>query len=110
MYQNCSCVVDSPTRHTNATPSGVNTLTDPRDVSPAAEPRVSNNTTTNTVNVSVPLQGARQGLCLSDCKLLYVVAPLLFLGMLLTFTTVSPTQTATLRWVCRSFLIKTHLS
>lgn len=63
---------------------------------------------TTTVSVPTPttlsnhtngtaMPNAFQGICPTDCKLIWVVVPLLFIGMLMTFTTVSPTQTATLR-------------
>ena len=51
----------------------------------------------NATNMTGPPMGAYQGICMSDCIMMYVVAPLLFIGMFLTFSTVSPTQTATLR-------------
>ncbi|XP_061188346.1 solute carrier organic anion transporter family member 4A1-like [Saccostrea echinata] len=52
----------------------------------------------NQTNVTA-MPNAFQGICPGDCKLVWVVVPLLFIGMLMTFTTVSPTQTATLRCV-----------
>ena len=55
--------------------------------------------TNSSMNMTGPPLGAYQGICMSDCKLLYTVAPLLFVGMLLTFMTCSPVQTATLRYV-----------
>ncbi|XP_046377706.2 solute carrier organic anion transporter family member 4A1-like isoform X2 [Haliotis rufescens] len=84
MYKKCSCVESS--LHL----MNISTLSD--NVTAGAY-----TTTSSTNNITVP--GALAGICPSDCNLLYVVAPLLFLGMLLTFTVVSPSQTATLRCV-----------
>lgn len=50
------------------------------------------------------MPNAFQGICPGDCKLIWVVVPLLFIGMLMTFTTVSPTQTATLRYFRRKLI------
>ncbi|XP_046573481.1 solute carrier organic anion transporter family member 4A1-like [Haliotis rubra] len=84
MYRNCSCVENS--LHLMNMSAWSDNVTAAADT-----------TFSLTNNITVP--GAMDGICPSDCYLLYVVAPLLFLGMLLTFTVVSPSQTATLRCV-----------
>ena len=110
MYQNCSCVVDNLARRAGGSNVSIAGGTSPPAVldvvSPAERLYANDSNTTSALNATAPPQGAHQGVCMSDCKLLYVFAPLLFVGMLLTFTTVSPTQTATLRWVWVSWSLK----
>ncbi|KAK3587445.1 hypothetical protein CHS0354_007936 [Potamilus streckersoni] len=97
MYKNCSCVVarlqhiSNNTVQTELEESTVRKLSSEILASTTVEP------TFNITNLSMSATGAFQGICMSDCMLLYIVAPLLFIGMFMTFTTVSPTQTATLR-------------
>ncbi|XP_070188236.1 solute carrier organic anion transporter family member 4A1-like isoform X2 [Littorina saxatilis] len=103
LYQNCTCVVDNLDRSLNATASAAGTNSSStllRDMlSTTPFPSVTTNVSSGDVNDTLLPPGAHQGICMSDCKLVYVVAPLLLVGMFLTFTTVSPTQTATLRCV-----------
>ncbi|XP_053388537.1 solute carrier organic anion transporter family member 4A1-like, partial [Mercenaria mercenaria] len=93
MYTNCSCVAASIMYNLNLTMQHEITMT-----TPTTTP-VSVTTEGMSANTTGPPLGAYQGICMSDCKLLYVVAPLLFFGMLVTFMTCSPTQTATMRCV-----------
>ncbi|XP_060065618.1 solute carrier organic anion transporter family member 4A1-like [Ylistrum balloti] len=95
-YSNCSCVTASLIAMTNST------LPTEPEVSTQGPTAKESTTQMISLNVTGPPIGAFQGICLSECKLFYLVAPLLFLGMLLTFMTVSPTQTATLRCVPES--------
>ncbi|XP_069107929.1 solute carrier organic anion transporter family member 4A1-like [Argopecten irradians] len=95
-YSNCSCVAASMMAMMNNTHLSKPDVTSPIPTTPETS------TSTGSANVTGPPIGAFQGICLSDCKLFYVVAPLLFLGMMLTFMTVSPTQTATMRCVPES--------
>ena len=94
MYNNCSCVAETLMYRTflqeNSTKTTIVPATTPDDIS-TMTPNI-------TMNATGPPIGAFQGICMSDCKLLYTVAPILFLGMLLTFMTCSPVQTATLRY------------
>ncbi|XP_021367866.1 solute carrier organic anion transporter family member 4A1-like [Mizuhopecten yessoensis] len=95
-YKNCSCITASMIALMNSTP------TSGPEVTSQVPMALESTTPMNSVNVTGPPIGAFQGICMSDCKLFYLVAPLFFLGMLLTFMTVSPTQTATLRCVPES--------
>ncbi|XP_033728387.1 solute carrier organic anion transporter family member 4A1-like isoform X2 [Pecten maximus] len=95
-YSNCSCVTASMQASMNVT------LLSQTEVTSQMQTTPENTTPANFMNVTSPPIGAFQGICMSDCKLFYLVAPLLFLGMLLTFMTVSPNQTATLRCVSES--------
>lgn len=85
----CSCVQDSfAYQFTMANKTSVAETT---TVSVPTPTTLSNHTN------GTAMPNAFQGICPTDCKLIWVVVPLLFIGMLMTFTTVSPTQTATLR-------------
>ncbi|KAH3750801.1 hypothetical protein DPMN_185335 [Dreissena polymorpha] len=91
MYTNCSCVDEGLSYQNNMTPSSSSATT--------MVTTVITSITDSNENATGLAMGASQGVCMSDCQLLYVVAPLLFVGMMLTFMTCSPTQTATMRCV-----------
>lgn len=92
-YLDCACVQNSfmyKAMMENKTKEATETTT----ISMTSSTLISNQTN------ATAMPNAFQGICPGDCKLIWVVVPLLFIGMLMTFTTVSPTQTATLRY-CR---------
>lgn len=91
-YMDCTCVQNSfmyKAMIENKTKEAAETTT----ISMMSSTVISNQTN------ATAMPNAFQGICPGDCKLIWVVVPLLFIGMLMTFTTVSPTQTATLRCV-----------
>ncbi|KAK3083064.1 hypothetical protein FSP39_012962 [Pinctada imbricata] len=99
MYTNCECVKTSMAIKQNL--SMQNDVMTTASQEPEPEVTSSVNNSSNSTMMGPP-PGAYQGVCMSDCKLVWVTVPLLFVGMLMTFTTVSPTQTATLRCVQES--------
>lgn len=89
-YMDCTCIQNSfmyAAMMENKTREAAETTT----ISVTSSTVISNQTN------ATAMPNAFQGICPGDCKLIWVVVPLLFIGMLMTFTTVSPTQTATLR-------------
>lgn len=89
-YMDCTCIQNSfmyTAMMENKTREAAETTT----ISVTSSTVISNQTN------ATGMPNAFQGICPGDCKLIWVVVPLLFIGMLMTFTTVSPTQTATLR-------------
>ena len=92
MYMDCACVADGIMYKMNNSMEDKFEDTTGSTMASTAIPQQMNAT-----NMTGPPMGAYQGICMSDCIMMYVVAPLLFIGMFLTFSTVSPTQTATLR-------------
>lgn len=89
-YMDCACIQNSfmyAAMMENNTREAAETTT----ISMTSSTVISNQTN------ATAMPNAFQGICPGDCKLIWVVVPLLFIGMLMTFTTVSPTQTATLR-------------
>lgn len=89
-YMDCACIQNSfmyTAMMKNKTREAAETTT----ISVTSSTVISNQTN------ATAMPNAFQGICPGDCKLIWVVVPLLFIGMLMTFTTVSPTQTATLR-------------
>lgn len=90
-YMDCACIQNSfmyTAMMKNKTREAAETTT----ISMTSSTVISNQTN------ATAMPNAFQGICPGDCKLIWVVVPLLFIGMLMTFTTVSPTQTATLRY------------
>lgn len=90
-YMDCTCIQNSfmyAAMMENKTREAAETTT----ISVTSSTVISNQTN------ATAMPNAFQGICPGDCKLIWVVVPLLFIGMLMTFTTVSPTQTATLRY------------
>ncbi|XP_022324180.1 solute carrier organic anion transporter family member 4A1-like [Crassostrea virginica] len=92
-YSNCSCVQNS-----FAYQFMMANMSKVMDTTTTATTVMSSTASSNQTNATA-MPNAFQGICPSDCKLIWVVVPLLFIGMLMTFSTVSPTQTATLRCV-----------
>lgn len=89
-YMDCTCIQNSfmyAAMMENKTREAAETTS----ISVTSSTVISNQTN------ATAMPNAFQGICPGDCKLIWVVVPLLFIGMLMTFTTVSPTQTATLR-------------
>lgn len=96
-YMDCTCVQNSfmyKAMMENKTKEAAETTT----ISMMSSTVISNQTN------ATAMPNAFQGICPGDCKLIWVVVPLLFIGMLMTFTTVSPTQTATLRYFRRKLI------
>ncbi|XP_063411913.1 solute carrier organic anion transporter family member 4A1-like isoform X3 [Mytilus trossulus] len=108
MYLDCDCVEESITYKMNNSMNKQLEQTDAMRTTtmPSIDfSKTTNYLSSNSSNMTGPRgppMGAYQGICMTDCILMYVVAPLLFIGMFLTFSTVSPCQTATMRCVPQS--------
>lgn len=89
-YMDCACIQNS-FMYTAMMKNNTREAAETTTISMTSSTVVSNQTN------ATAMPNAFQGICPGDCKLIWVVVPLLFIGMLMTFTTVSPTQTATLR-------------
>lgn len=89
-YMDCTCIQNS-FMYTAMMKNNTREAAETTTISMTSSTVISNQTN------ATAMPNAFQGICPGDCKLIWVVVPLLFIGMLMTFTTVSPTQTATLR-------------
>lgn len=89
-YMDCACIQNS-FMYTAMMKNNTREAAETTTISVTSSTVISNQTN------ATAMPNAFQGICPGDCKLIWVVVPLLFIGMLMTFTTVSPTQTATLR-------------